>query len=347
MPELPEVQTIVDDLRKKVVGRKIVDIWTDWPKYFHPVRNPPSRQSGTASAASGRLISNGVNLEAIFRKHGIGKKITGVERMAKNIIFDLSDNHLMLIHQKMSGHLLYGKWRKINGVWQSTIKGPLLEDRNNQYIRLIFFFDPVRGRSPRGGRSRPAKGGRAASNGVDNGSMLALSDLRRFAKVLCGKKEEILNLPELQSLGPEPLNPQFTFKKFKELFNPPAGGKRGRIKPLLMTPNFISGIGNIYADEILWFAKIHPAARAEKLKEAELKKIYQAIKIILRKALKLRGSSIDDYRDGLGRRGSYDLTRYVYQREDEPCKRCGAKIKRLKLAGRSAHFCPACQRLKP
>ncbi len=318
MPELPEVQTIVNDLKKKIIGRKIKDIWTDWPKYFR--------------------LPKGENT---FRKHILGKKIIGIERRAKNILFDLSDDHLMLIHQKLSGHLLYGKWKMTNDKWESVIKGPLLEDRNNQYIRLIFFFDPVRGRSPQGGRSRPTKSGRAASNGVDNGHMMALSDLRRFAKVLCGPRDEILNLPELKNLGPEPLNPQFTFSKFRELFRK----KSGRIKQVLMDPNFIAGIGNIYADEILWLAKFHPARRVEKLKEAELKKIYQATKTILRKALKLRGSSIDDYRDALGKRGRYDLTRYVYQREDEPCKRCGTKIKRLKLGGRSAHFCPKCQKL--
>jgi len=289
MPELPEVQTIVNDLKRKVIGRRIKNIWTDWPKYF---------------SAKG---------ENAFRKHIIVKKITGVERRAKNILFDLSDDRLMLIHQKLSGHLLYGKWKMTNDKWVSVIKGPLLEDRNNQYIRFIFFFD--------------------------NGYMMALSDLRRFAKILCGPRDEILNLPELKNLGPEPLNSQFTFSKFRELFRK----KSGRIKQVLMDPNFIAGIGNIYADEILWLAKFHPARRVEKLKEAELKKIYQAIKVILKKALKLRGSSIDDYRDALGKRGKYDLTRYVYQREDEPCKRCGTKIKRLKLGGRSAHFCPKCQ----
>lgn len=87
MPELPEVQTIVDDLKERVVGKRIKNVWTDWPKYF-------------------RLPKGEIN----FRRHVIGKKIIGIERRAKNILFDLSDDHLMLIHQKMSGHLLFGKW---------------------------------------------------------------------------------------------------------------------------------------------------------------------------------------------------------------------------------------------
>ncbi|MEK7087052.1 MAG: DNA-formamidopyrimidine glycosylase [Patescibacteria group bacterium] len=298
MPELPEVQTIVDDLKERVIGKRIKNVWTDWPKYF-------------------RLPKGETN----FKRHIIGKKIIGIERRAKNILFDLSDDHLMLIHQKMSGHLLFGKWAIKKGKWESRVPGPLLTDRNNQYIRLIFF--------------------------LSGGDMLALSDLRRFAKVLCGPREVILNLPELQKLGPEPLAPQFTFKKFRALFRPSGGAKRGRVKQVLMDPNFISGIGNIYADEILWLAKINPLARVEKMGKSELKAIYEATGKVLRKALKLRGSSIDDYRDALGRRGKYDLTRQVYQREDEPCFRCKTKIKRIKIGGRSAHFCPVCQRLKP
>jgi formamidopyrimidine-DNA glycosylase len=321
MPELPEVETIVRGLNQKIKGRKIIDLWTDWPKYFHPVRSGSPQAVAAVPTAVGGAASNGVRLpknKKEFRRRVIGKKIISVERRAKNVLIHLSDNHLLLIHQKISGHLLVGKWRSVNGNWQSAVAGPLSEDRNNQYIRLIFF--------------------------LNNGQMLALSDLRRFAKVLCGPKEIIFNLPGLKDLGPEPLDPKFTFKKFEELFNPPAGGGNDRIKQVLMDQNFISGIGNIYADEILWVAKIHPLARIEKLKEKDLKKIYQAMKFILKKALKLRGTSIDDYRDAEGRRGAYDKVRYVYQREDEPCSRCGTKIKRLKLGGRSAHYCPKCQK---
>ncbi|MEK9194448.1 MAG: zinc finger domain-containing protein [Patescibacteria group bacterium] len=185
----------------------------------------------------------------------------------------------------------------------------------NRFIRLIFF--------------------------LDNKEMLALSDLRRFAKVLCAPREIIFNLPEFRGLGPEPLDPKFTFSRFKDLFK----NKKGKIKPLLMDQSFISGIGNIYADEIMWFSKIHPLRRIEKLKNKEIETIFKAIKFILKKALRLRGSSVDDYRDAEGRRGTYDLSRYVYQREGEPCPRCGVDIKRLKIGGRSAHYCPKCQKL--
>ena len=281
MPELPEVQTIVDELKKTVKNRQIVDLWTDWPKY-RPIR-----------------------------RHVAGKKILDVERRGKNILFSLSDNHLLLVHQKMSGHLLVGKWKSVKGIWVSAIPGPLLEDRNNQYIRLIFF--------------------------LDNGKMLALSDLRRFAKILCGPKNIILNLPDIKDLGPEALS--LSEKVFIELFKK----KKGILKSVLMNQNFIAGIGNIYSDEIVWLAKIHPQKRIEKLTLKNLKDLYQAMRKILLKALKLRGTSIDDYRTANGERGRYDLVRYVYQREGKPCQRCGTLIKRIKIGGRSAHFCPKCQ----
>jgi len=304
MPEMPEVETIVKGLDRKLKNRKIKDLWTDWSKYF--------RLPGT---------------EKLFRKHIIGKRITGVSRRGKNVLIGLSDNHLMLIHQKMSGHLMVGKWEKSNKKniadlpenWQGQKwvpvppKGPLT-DPMNRFIRLIFF--------------------------LDDGKMLALSDLRRFAKVLCAPREEIFNLPEIKTLGPEPLDRSFTFRSFRKIFD----GKKGRIKQLLMDQSFITGIGNIYADEILWFSKIHPTTGVANLKEKDLKVLYAAIKKVLKKALRLRGSSIDDYRDSEGRRGTYELTRRVYQREGEPCYRCGTAIRRIKLGGRSAHFCPKCQK---
>jgi formamidopyrimidine-DNA glycosylase len=304
MPELPEVETIAKDLDREIKGRTIKGLWTDWPKYFKLPKG-----------------------EKLFKKHIIGKKITGVGRRGKNVLIHLSDGHLLLVHQKMSGHLLAGQWRKIgtkdrrklSEPWAGqkwlpvAVKGPLL-DPMNRFIRLIFF--------------------------LDKGEMLALSDLRRFAKVICGPREKVFDLPDLKDLGPEPLEKGFTFAKFKNLFK----DKNGRIKQVLMDQSFVVGIGNIYADETLWLAKIHPLRRLDSLSPAELKRIYVAMITTLRKAVKLRGSSIDDYRDGFGRRGGYDLVRYVYQREGKKCPRCGRKIKRMKIGGRSAHFCENCQK---
>lgn len=214
----------------------------------------------------------------------------------------------------MTGHLLVGKWGLKNNEWRPKTKGPL-NDKVNKYIHLIFF--------------------------LDDGRMLALSDLRKFAKAELWKTEELKNSEEFNELGPEPLEKSFTFEKLKDVFK----NKKGKIKQVLMDQKVIAGIGNIYSDEILWRVKIHPFKQVQNITSGEFKKIYQTIKEVLSKAIKLKGESISDYRTTSGEKGNYDVIRKVYQREGEKCSRCGTIIKRIKIGGRSAHFCPRCQKL--
>ena len=292
MPELPEVQTIVNDLNKKVKGLTITDVWTDWPKYF---RRSPGGFDG-------------------FKKAVKGKKIDKVWRLGKNITFDLSDGKKMLVHQKMTGHMLIGTWDLELGIWRPKEKG-LLAERVNGYIHVMFW--------------------------LSNSKMLALSDLRKFAKILLVDDKDFNSLEDVKNIGPDPLKPSFQFKEFKSLIVK----KRGVIKKVLMDQNVISGIGNIYAADILFTAKIHPLKKAEKLNDNELKAIFGAIKKILKKAVKLRGTSTSDYRDTSGKKGGYGNVRLAYQREGEKCpNKCGSIIKRIKIGGRSAHFCPNCQK---
>ncbi len=290
MPELPEVETIVRDLNKTVLGRKIEDVWSDFKKI---VKKPKFSD---------------------LKKRIKGKKIEKIWRRGKNIIFELSGNKTLLIHQKLTGHLLLGNWRLEKGKWASLIKGPLSEDPKNRFLHLIFW--------------------------LDNGQQLALSDLRKFAKVELWDSNDFKESKEFKSLGPEPLEKSFTFERFKERFK----NKKGKIKQVLMDQTIIAGIGNIYSDEVLWKAKIHPFEQASKLNEKKLKKIYQAIREILPKAIKLGGESFSDFRKLSGKKGYFDKERKVYQREGEKCSHCGTIIKRVKLAGRSAHFCPKCQK---
>jgi formamidopyrimidine-DNA glycosylase len=287
MPELPEVETTVRELRKKVLKRTFLDVWTDFPKM---IKRPKSFEE--------------------FKKKIKKKKILNIWRAGKNIIFDLSQNLSLLIHQKLTGHLLYGKWQMINGKWQVEGKGPLKDDPMNRFLHLVFQ--------------------------LDNGFQIALSDLRKFAKVELAKTEEIKE--ELKSLGPDPL--EISFEEFKMRL----ASKKGKIKQVLMDQEVISGVGNIYSDEALFLAKIHPFKDVSKLKEGELKGLFQSLRKILKKAIELKGESISDYRTPTGERGGFDKLRKVYRREGEKCPRCGTKIKRVKIGGRSAHFCPKCQR---
>jgi len=293
MPELPEVQTTVNDLNRKIKGLTITGIWTDWPKYF-------KRSIGGWET---------------FRKIVKGKKIKKIRRIGKNIIFDLSHDKEILIHQKLTGHLLVGHWQIKNNLPISTEKG-LLAEKVNNYIHAIFW--------------------------LNKNKMMGFSDLRKFGKILVTDKRDFDNLKDLKDIGPDPLTPKFGFNEFKSLIS----RKRGPIKKILMDQNIVSGIGNIYSDEILFAAKIHPLRKAEKLGDKELRAIFEAAKKILKKAIKLRGTSTSDYRDTAGKAGRYTEVRLVYQREGEKCpQRCGGTIKRLKINGRSAHFCPYCQKL--
>lgn len=290
MPELPEVETTVRALREKVQNRTFLDVWTDSPK----------------------IIKSPKNL-ADFRKEARNKKIERIWRRGKNIIFDLSGNKILLVHQKLTGHLLVGKWKMENGSWRSLIKGPL-EDSTNKFLHLIFF--------------------------LDNGKMLGLSDLRKFAKVVLADKKDFDDSDDIKKLGPEPLEKSFTFEKFEETLR----RARGKIKQVLMNQEIIAGIGNIYSDEILWKARINPFRGVGSLGEQEIKKIYAAMKKILNKAVELQGESFSDYRTPTGEKGNFDKLRKVYRREGEECKRCGSVIMRKKIGGRSAHFCPKCQK---
>ena len=298
MPELPEVETTIRGLKSRVLKRTFIDVWSDWPK---TVKLPKDFE--------------------VFKKEIKNKKIKKIWRRAKNVIFDLSDGYSLLVHQKMTGHLLVGNWKLKNGKWE-PIKNKALNDPMNRFIHLMFF--------------------------MDGGKMLALSDLRKFAKVELWKTDELLNSKEFNNLGPEPLEKSFSFEKFKSVIlgsPPPLKLRRGKIKQIIMDQSVIAGVGNIYASESLWHAKIHPEKIVAKLSDKEFKLLYEAIKKVLELGVKLGGESFSDYRKPDGTKGDFDTERKAYKRENQKCRRCKTKIKRIKFDGRSAFFCPHCQKL--
>ncbi len=178
---------------------------------------------------------------------------------------------------------------------------------------------------------KPSKHTRKVFN-FDDGSRLIFNDVRKF-----GWYKIVKNTDEIEKgFGPEAL--AVGLKIFKNALDKRPNAK---IKPLLMDQKFIAGIGNIYSDEILFASKIHPLRLVKTLDEKETKIIFQNIKKILKKAIELRGSSVDHYLDAYGRKGEYLKRHKIYQKEK--CSSCGEKIKKIKINGRSAHFCPKCQ----
>jgi len=278
MPELPEVETIVNELNKVLKNRKIKEVFLNWDK----------------------LLKKRIKLED-FKKILKNKKILKVSRRAKNILIELENGLILLIHLKLTGRILYGE--------KSFIE-------KDPYLRFYLV--------------------------LDNQKIMALSDLRKFAKILLIKKEELEKIEDLKDLGPEPLAKEFTLEKLIERLK----NKNKKIKEVLMDQKVIAGIGNIYANEILWEAEINPFKLSKDLNQKEFENLYKAIRKVLSLAIKYQGSTISDemYRDIYGKEGEYGKIRKVYQREGEKCFRCQSKILRKVQNGRSTFYCPKCQK---
>ena len=319
LPELPEVQTTVNGVNK-LKGLIIKDVWTDYGGIIHQGKNH---------------IKN-TKYFANFKKKVLGKKIINSTRRAKNVLIHLTGDVTILVHMKMTGHLLYGTYRKVSTKseirnsklktkssqlkateWVAVGKGPLRDDSYNQFIHLVFT--------------------------LSNKKQLVLSDVRKFAKVCLINTNELQTSPELAHLGPEPLEKNFDFKTFKKCLS---ASWRRKIKQVLMDQSVIAGIGNIYSDEILLASGVHPLRQVKSLKEKELKNIYKNIKIILKKGIDFRGDSLSDYRNIDGERGEFQNKHKVYGRKGLPClqKGCHGTIERIMVGGRSAHFCPVHQK---
>ncbi len=170
---------------------------------------------------------------------------------------------------------------------------------------------------------------------LDDGRELRYTDVRRFGRILLVPESGIAVFRD--RLGAEPL--EITLQEFLARF----GSRRARVKALLLDQGVLRGVGNIYADESLFRARIHPARIAANLTQTQLSTLHQAVREILTAAIRLRGSSISDYVDSDGKRGEFQFRHRVYQREGKPCVRCREKIRRMIVAGRSSHFCPRCQ----
>jgi len=291
MPELPEVETTTKGLRKTIVGLTIKDVWTDL---------------STKDKRQHEAVANPIYFK-IFKKEVINKKILSIERRAKNILINISGSKTILVHMKMTGHLIYGEYKK---------------DPINRFIHFTITFN--------------------------NKEKLYFSDARKFGKITLLNTKTAHDTKHLNNIGPEPLSKEFTLEKLKERLNKKPNGK---IKTVLMDQSIIAGIGNIYSDEILWKAGVHPERKVSTLLRQgfggqEIKEIYCALKYILKKGIDFGGDSMSDYRNIYGLPGKFQLHHKAYRRTGEKCGKKGCKgiILRKIINGRSAHFCSVHQR---
>lgn len=300
MPELPEVHTTATDLNELLKGKKILDVWTNYNSPFY--KNKPQIKNPTYFK--------------LFKKEIVSETVTSASRVAKNVLIHLTNDKTILVHMKMTGHLLYGKYKKTGAEWKPDQKGAL-NDMWNGWIRLVFT--------------------------LSNGKHLALSDLRKFAKVTLLQTSNLHESDDLQNIGPDPLEKSFTKKVFVEriMMRP-----KGKIKTVLMDQSLIAGIGNIYSDEALWLSTINPETLVADIPVAKHATLLKNIKHVLSKGIDFKGDSMSDYRRPNGEPGDFQNHHNVYQRKGKTCNRrgCAGIITRKVVNGRSAHYCDTCQK---
>lgn len=264
------------------------------------------------------------NTPLFFKKNLLGASFKKVSRRGKLLIFELKNGRFfLLIHLKMTGQLIYiDKKTNLAG-------GHSLNNRNNQ--KNNSFLNSV-------GGELPNKHTRVVIN-FKNGGHLFFNDLRKFGYLKIVDADELNKILEY-NYGPEPLTSEFSVKYLEKLL-----AKRNiKIKVLLLDQKLVAGLGNIYVDEALFASGIRPDRLASSLKLAEVKKLFLEINVLIKKAIKYRGTTFSDYVDSKGQKGNFSKFLKVYGRKNENCVKCGRPIIKIKLAGRGTHYCSNCQK---
>jgi formamidopyrimidine-DNA glycosylase len=269
LPELPEVETIKNELAPHITGRWFTSITICDAKPLH-----------------------GLSVEEFCHKL-VGQRIEQLKRRGKYLIFQLSNGEVLIIHLRMTGALL------------------LNPERTDRYTRVMF--------------------------GLDDGNQLVFTDRRRLGVIWLAEEEQSV----VGKLGPEPLASEFTANRFASLLQK----RQAPIKAVLLDQTFVAGIGNMYADEALFLAKIRPLRKANSLSNQETRALYQAVQDVLTQAIRNKGASIDTYKRPGGENGTAHFSFRVAHRGGKPCPNCGMPIQRIPIRNRGSYFCPNCQKL--
>lgn len=280
------------------------------------------------------------NAPADVKSFLVGAKIIDVRRRAKVLIIDLSSSYSLIIHLKMTGQLVFvGKPQK-----QMSVVGNQLSVATDNRKQT------TENRAERFGAGHPNDSlvGKLPDKSTrvilkfDDGSTLFFNDQRKFGWVRLLPTAELENLDFFKKVGPEPLGADFSAADFVARFKRRVNAV---VKAALMDQTVVAGVGNIYADESLWAAKIHPVTRVRDVPAPKFKKLYEELRKILRLAIDKGGSTDRNYVNAEGGRGSYLVFAKVFRREGQACPRCGTTIVKTRVAGRGTHICPKCQML--
>jgi formamidopyrimidine-DNA glycosylase len=254
------------------------------------------------------------NAETDVQKFLIGAEIVEVTRRAKVLLIELSTKYSLLIHLKMTGQLVY----RADGVrfGAGHPSDSLIGELPDRSTRVIFEFS--------------------------NDARLFFNDQRKFGWVRLVPTAEIPMIDFFKKVGPEPLSDDFTWQVMRDRLQ---RRKNTSIKAALLDQSVIAGVGNIYADESLWGAKIHPSTPVRIISDAKVKSLHKALRDVLQLSIDKGGSTDQHYVDAEGKRGKYLTFANVFRREGLPCSRCGTIIVKLRVAGRGTHICPHDQKI--
>ena len=253
------------------------------------------------------------NSPSDIKRFLIGSKVLNVKRRAKVLLIELDSKYSLVIHLKMTGQLVYrGKSERFGAGHPS---GSLVGELPDKSTRVTL--------------------------SLDRGAKLFFNDQRKFGWMRLIPTNEVLNIDFMKKLGPEPLAASFNAKAFDERLKTRPNTS---VKAALLDQSVIAGVGNIYADESLWGAKIHPNTQVKDLSAQKLSKLFAELQFVLKLSIKKGGSTDKNYVDAEGKRGSYLTFARVFRCEGQPCPRCGTVIIKTRVAGRGTHLCPNCQK---
>jgi formamidopyrimidine-DNA glycosylase len=279
-------------------------------------------RAGLANLLPGRTVASEQhdheksfpNAKADVKEFLLGATVTNVRRRAKVLMIDLASDYTLVIHLKMTGQLVF--------------HGPEVHfgagHPNDSLIGKL-----------------PDKSTRVTLTFKD-GSKLFFNDQRKFGWMRLMPTIEVPNIDFMKKVGPEPLEDDFTAEEFTERFK-----RRGNttIKAAILDQTVVAGVGNIYADESLWGAKIHPATLVKNVSKQKFSRLFTEVRFVMNLSIEKGGSSDRNYVDAEGKKGSYLSFARVFRREGRPCPRCGTIIEKTRVAGRGTHICPYCQKL--
>ncbi len=318
MPELPEVETVRRGLAELLPGRVVARVSVfDSPKSFP---NAPA------------------DVEQFLH----GARVTAVRRRAKVLMIDLDTRYTLVVHLKMTGQLVFR---------QGSSHGARVSPKKSRGPRKVaqdFFADTAReiddfaGGHPNDSLigELPDRSTRVQIDFTDE-SRLFFNDQRKFGWVKLLPTDEVKNLPFMQKVGPEPLDPQTRAEDFIQRIR---RRQNSMIKPAFLDQAVIAGVGNIYADEALWAAQIHPQTRVKNVSDQQLNTLFNELRQILQLSIDQGGSTDRNYVDAEGRKGNYLTFAHVFRREGQACHRHpDQEIIKLKVGGRGTHVCPVCQ----